>query len=362
MTWPGGYPQFHISMAVMALVATIGCGRNESQVDKCQFQILVPTSMTVRDICFSADGSWLVISATRHTSAGIERKCIEYSIAQMTQNVLPFGIDSVERWGTNMVICDGENVSMLSSGLIDKSNLQPIAPLPLDEGAISSFGLVETNEIDIATVPRWISYEFERKKDLKPFVVGDSPDCAKLTTLFDRIQDSNMHIRAAAISRSVPIVAAISYSEEGKVGVAASVTSDKSLVTDQWKKFEFDADEPPAISIDPDGKYLACLSRSGTKFCLFALQNQSLAYTIDFEKKGDDFEVATQFAGQILEISLDGKFIGAVTIEGGVILELLTGKVVEHYAFPVTSVTLHPRERQIAFGLTKPGRVEVYTF
>ena len=87
-----------------------------------------------------------------------------------------------------------------------------------------------------------------------------------------------------------------------------------------------------------------------------------MVYTIDFEKKSDDFEVATQFAGQMLEISLNGKFIGAVTIEGGVILELLTGKVIKHYAIPVTSVALHPRKRQIAFGLTKPGRVEAYTF
>jgi|GEM_PF-2219963 len=352
-----------ISMAVLAIWMGVGRENTERDVDKPQFKILAPDAMMVRDIAFNVDGSRLTIAVILRTTAGIRRKCIEYSIAEHSEKVLTLDIDSVSRWGSDMVACQVDHVSILKDPRTDTAPRATIAKLPADEGVISSVGLITTNGTDIGIVPRWVSYSFEQKKEPIQFVFGDSPQCMELRSWFEHIHGDHMQIRAVALSHGPRNVVAISFSDDGQSGVGvAEMIAEGNAHMGNLERFKFTADEPPAIAIDPSGNHLACLARTGTTLRLFSVENGLLLYTIEFERTSDEFDVATKFAGRMLDISQDGLFVGAVTTKGGVVLELLTGKQVKYLPQPVTSVGFNPQDRQIAFGFTKPGRVEAYSY
>ena len=95
---------------------------------------------------------------------------------------------------------------------------------------------------------------------------------------------------------------------------------------------------------------------------MFSLPELKRRYQVIFESLGPEYEKAVAFAGRTLDVSKDGKFIGVACVNGGIVLDALTGAEVMRLEQPVTAVAFPPIAREIAFGQIKPGQVCVLPY
>lgn len=96
------------------------------------------------------------------------------------------------------------------------------------------------------------------------------------------------------------------------------------------------------------------------KFIVLGLPEGKVIWSRTCQSGGADFETAVLFGGpRAIEYSQDGKWIFAVTREGGLVLDAETGALIAKSAVPVTAVACDLKDAKFAFASAR--QVEVYS-
>lgn len=275
-----------LQLLLVAIIAPIiGCSSGERRINPTQADCVIPVSATVRDICFSPDGDWIVAVTRKIKDREYERSCIAYNIESAQSIEIPQNIDSVCRWGSGFLSTTGQQIFSFSLGAHGALTIREESQLSEFPLHMLGSGRIASNETTIAVAPVWIEKGDGGQAYIpsEKTVFGAGVDAGRLRTALLKLEPKGMDIHCASITSGPKPTVAITY-PTSKAWRIAVLTLDADEPT--WNTIlagklpgyhEPLGDEPYDIALRSDGQRVAAVGAEASKLSFLHFRKARLS-------------------------------------------------------------------------------------
>lgn len=261
----GRNSRFFELFVVTLFVQISGCGSAEHTINSRQAICVISASATVRHICFSSDGSWVLAISRKVNDSKYEESCFAYNIDSSKRVEVSQDIDSVCRWGNDFLSTTGHQIFSFSPGPSREWTLHQesvLSDLPLH---MLGSGRMASNETTIAVTPVWIAKGDGGQAYIpsEKTVFGTGVEAERLRTALLKLEPKGIDIHCVSITSGSQPTIAITYptNKAWQIAVlrldADKPTWNTGLASSLPGYYEPMGDEPYDVALRNDGNRIA---------------------------------------------------------------------------------------------------------